>query len=124
MFLNTNNSLDVLDCFYLVLLGCKRCFICRSKVTPIHFGNGTLRDEFSTWIGNDETGDPRKKLEIPDPDVPTEFVGSTVVDSRSSEFVTFDATSARKDVSSWLTRSCDFLALLLDSKVSKLLLLF
>ena len=92
-------------------------------MTPIHFGNGTLRNEFSTWIGNDETGDPRKKLEIPDPDVPTEFVGSTVVDSRSSEFVTFDATSARKDVSSWLTRSCHFFGPVAGFKSFKIIII-
>ena len=75
------------------------------QITPINFGNGTLRGDVSTWIGNDntpvniESGKARTRLEIADPDVPTEFSGSTQVDSQNNQFITFDATSPRKDVS-------------------------
>jgi hypothetical protein len=69
------------------------------------FANGTLKANLSTWIRNtntpetnDETGKSRTKIEIPDPDVPTEYLGITKVDSQTNQFVTFDTTSAQKDV--------------------------
>jgi hypothetical protein len=74
------------------------------QITPIDFANGTLKGDLSTWIGNDntpantETGKSRTKVEIPDPDVPTEYLGPTDVDTQSNQYISFDATSARKDV--------------------------
>ena len=41
----------------------------------------------------------RSKVEIVDPDVPTKYFGTTQIDSSTNQFVTFDSTSARKDVS-------------------------
>ena len=73
------------------------------QMTPIGFANGTLSSDLSTWIGNDNTpantGNGRTKLNISDPDVPTEYLGATEVDSETNQFITFDTTSARKDVS-------------------------
>jgi hypothetical protein len=44
--------------------------------------------EYAHRIGQDNTDEPgkvRSKLEIPDPDVPTEFVGTTEVDSQENQ---------------------------------------
>ena len=66
--------------------------------------SGKLQPDLSVWTGNDntpihsQTGSVRSKIDIPDPDVPTKFFGSNLVDSTHNQFVTFDATSARKDV--------------------------
>ena len=62
-----------------------------------------MKGDESTWKGNDNkannvTGNPRTKVEIPDPDVPTKYLGPTELDTQSNQYITFDATSARKDV--------------------------
>ena len=61
------------------------------QITPIDFANGTLSGDLSTWIGNDntpantESGKVRTNVPIPDPDVPTEFLGVTEVDSENNQ---------------------------------------
>ena len=74
------------------------------QTTPIDFSTGSLRPDLSVWIANDNTqidaksGSTRTKIEIPDPDVPTKYLGTTQIDSEANQFITFDTTSARKDV--------------------------
>jgi hypothetical protein len=64
-----------------------------------------LQGDLSVWIGNDntpESSDPalkRTKLDLGDCDVPTKFTGTTEVDNSYNQFLIFDASSARKDVS-------------------------
>ena len=57
--------------------------------------------EQSLWISNDNTPatvEKRGQLRVLNPDIPTRFVGHSVVDSSTNQFVNFDTTSAEKDV--------------------------
>jgi hypothetical protein len=52
----------------------------------------------STWIGNNATV-KRSKIEIPDPDVPTKFDGPNEVISGDNQYIQFNGSSLKKDVS-------------------------
>jgi len=72
-----------------------------AHITPIKFSDGKLVADRSTWIGNDNTplsDNPRRKVDILMPDVPTRAVSSSKIDTRHNEYVVFDATAANKDV--------------------------
>jgi len=76
--------------------------ISEARITPIKFAEGKLVVDRSTWIGNDRTPfseDPRRKVDILKPDVPTKAVSTSRVDTRHNEFIMFDASAASKDVS-------------------------
>jgi len=72
------------------------------RVTPIKFQKGDLMADRSTWIGNDNTpatSSPRTLVPIIQPDIPTKLLNRNQVDTRTDQFIQFDATSAHKDVS-------------------------
>jgi len=72
------------------------------RVTPIKFQKGDLLADRSTWIGNDNTpatSSPRTLVPIIQPDIPTKLLNRNHVDTRTDQFIQFDATSAHKDVS-------------------------
>jgi len=72
------------------------------QVTPILFRGGDLQADRSTWIANDNTpatGSPRTLVPIIQPDIPTKLLNRNHVDTRTDQFIQFDATSANKDVS-------------------------
>lgn len=72
-----------------------------AKITPIAFKTGKLDDSRSTWIGNDNTPateNRRTKVSIVSPDVPTKYKGRNAIDSVNNQFVSFDSTTASKDV--------------------------
>ncbi len=96
-----------------------------AQVAPVKFADGKLVADRTTWIGNDNTpATPdarykqtiklspgsisgnmkfhlnRRQVDILMPDVPTEYHGSSQIDTSNNQFVQFDSTSPGKDVSS------------------------
>ena len=72
------------------------------RVTPIRFKTGHLVTERTVWMGNDYTPATfpmRTKYDIPNPDIPTNYMGSSNIDTTTNQYLMFGATSAQKDVS-------------------------
>ena len=75
------------------------------RVTPIRFSSGQLISQRTVWIGNYNTPvtiKQRTLLEIRSPDVPTKRFPKSTIDSNKNQYLLFGATSAYKDVSTFL----------------------
>ncbi|CAB4061899.1 unnamed protein product [Lepeophtheirus salmonis] len=71
------------------------------KVTPIDYSTGELFVEGSSWIANDITPatDPSRQLvDIPYPDVPTNYNGTSLLIADNNKYILFDTTSGDNDV--------------------------
>eukprot|EP00096_Caligus_rogercresseyi_P004378 TRINITY_DN1860_c0_g1_i1.p1 TRINITY_DN1860_c0_g1~~TRINITY_DN1860_c0_g1_i1.p1 ORF type:complete len:587 (-),score=112.25 TRINITY_DN1860_c0_g1_i1:142-1902(-) len=71
------------------------------KVTPIDYSTGKLIVEASSWIGNDitpATSPAREFMDIPYPDVPTNYNGTSLLIAERDQYIMFDTTSGDKDV--------------------------
>ena len=75
------------------------------RVTPIRFSSGQLISQRTVWIGNYNTPvtiKQRTLLDIRNPDVPTKRFPKSTIDSNKNQYLLFGATSAYKDVSTFL----------------------
>jgi len=73
------------------------------RVSPINFTTGQIDADRSLWVSNDNTPvaetNPRSKLYIYAPDVPTKSPVPSIPDSTHNQYVEFQATSLEKDIS-------------------------
>ena len=72
------------------------------QTSPIDFATGTIDAARSVWLANDKTpaaeDQPRSKLLLVSPDVPTRSSVQSVPDSQAEQYVDFQASSIDKDV--------------------------
>lgn len=73
------------------------------QASPTNFETGKVDSERATWISNDNTPaaevNPRKKMPLLSPDVPTRSTDPSVPDSVTDTYIEFQASSLEKDVS-------------------------
>lgn len=73
------------------------------QITPVEFSTGKLSPYKSYWINNHNTPamavNPRKHLQLYDPDVPTLSPAKSVIDNQPDSYIRFQPTSRDKDIS-------------------------
>ncbi|CAG0882692.1 unnamed protein product, partial [Cyprideis torosa] len=72
------------------------------KVAPADFSTGALREDMAYWFDNGNTDameqNPRERMTLEEPDVPTKSVLKSRIDSAPDTFIEFQPSSMLKDV--------------------------